>query len=110
MIKSEFAHVLRYEGNYVEAIPAYHETIKEWQRMGHRSAVAHQLECLAFIAKSLEQVEKATKLFGAAEALRQKIESDMAPHEREEYEKEVSDLKANVDGKEFVSLWARVAP
>ena len=74
--------------------------------MGHRSAVAHQLECLAFIAKWLEQVEKATKLLGAAEALRQKIEIDMTPPEREEYEKEVADLKANMDGKEFASLWA----
>jgi tetratricopeptide (TPR) repeat protein len=105
-IKSVLAHVMRREGNYLEAIPAYHETIKEWQRMGHRSAVAHQLECLAFIAKSLEQVEKATKLLGAAEALRQKIESDMTLPERKEYEKEVADIKANMDGKEFASLWA----
>jgi hypothetical protein len=85
---------------------SYHETIKEWQRMGHRSAVAHQLECLAFIAKSLEQTEKATRLLGAAEALRQKIEIDMTPPEREEYEREVADLKANMDEKEFGSLWA----
>jgi predicted ATPase/class 3 adenylate cyclase len=106
MIKSDLAHASRHEGNYHQAIPAYQETIKEWQRMGHRAAVAHQLECLAFIAKALEQAEKATKLLGAAEALRQKIEMDMNPFEREEYEKEVSDLKANMDGKEFASLWA----
>ena len=106
MIKSDLAHIYRQEGNYVEALPAYHETIKEWQRMGHRSAVAHQLECLAFIAKSLEQVEKATKLLAAAEALRQRIEIDMNPFEHQEYEKEVADLKANMDGKEFASLWA----
>ena len=106
MIKSDLAHILRQEGNYPEAISSYRETIKEWQRMGHRAAVAHQMECLAFIAKSLEQVEKATKLLGAAEALRQKIGIDMAPYEREEYEREVADLKANMDGKEFASLWA----
>ena len=106
MIKSDLAHILRYEGNYPQAIPAYQETIKEWQRMGHRSAVAHQLECLAFIAKSLEQVKKATKLLGAAEALRQRIEIDMTVQERKEYDKEVNDLKANMDEKEFLSLWA----
>jgi len=106
MIKSDLAHILRQEGNYPEAMSAYRETLKEWQGMGHRAAVAHQMECVAFIAKSLEQVEKATKLLGAAEALRQKIGIDMAPYEREEYEKEVSDLKANMDGKEFASLWA----
>jgi predicted ATPase/class 3 adenylate cyclase len=106
MIKSDLAHILRQEGNYIEAIPAYHETIKAWQRMGHRSAVAHQLECLAFIAKAMEQPDKAARLLGAAEALRQKIEIDMTPPEREEYEKEVVDMKANMDKKEFKSLWA----
>jgi predicted ATPase/class 3 adenylate cyclase len=105
-IKSVLAHILRREGNYIEAIPAYQETIKEWQKMGHRSAVAHQLECLAFIAKAMEQPDQAARLLGAAEALRQKIEIDMTPSEREEYEKEVADLKANMDGKEFASLWA----
>ena len=106
MIKSDLAHILRQEGNYIEAIPAYHETIKAWQRMGQRSAVAHQLECLAFIAKAIERPDKAARLLGAAEALRQKINMDMTPPEREEYEKEVADLKANMDEKEFASLWS----
>ena len=105
MIKSDLAHALRHEGNHHQAIPAYQETIKEWQRMGHRAAVAHQLECLAFIAKALEEAEKATKLLGAAEALRQRIEIDMNPLERQEYEKEVADLKANMNEKEFASFW-----
>jgi tetratricopeptide (TPR) repeat protein len=106
MIKSDLAHILRYEGKYPEAISAYHETILEWQRLGHRSAIAHQLECLAIIAKGMEQAEKALHLFGAAESLRQKIDIDMTSQEREEYEKEVADLKANMDELEFASLWA----
>jgi len=105
MIKSDLAHILRYEENYPQAIPAYQETILEWKRIGHRAAVAHQLECLAFIAKALEQVEKAIMLLGAAEALRQRIEIDMNPLEREEYEKEIADLKLNMDESEFASLW-----
>ena len=106
MIKSELAHVLRYEGNYLQAISAYQETIREWQRMGHRSAVAHQLECMAFIFKALEQTEKAIKLLGAAESLRQKAEIEMTVVERAEYDKEISSLKTNTNEKEFISLWA----
>jgi predicted ATPase/class 3 adenylate cyclase len=106
MIKSDLAHILRYEGKYPEAISAYRETIKEWQRMGHRAAIAHQLESLAFIAKALGQPDRALRLFGAAEAMRQKIEIDMTTQEREEYEKEVADLKENIDENEFTSLWA----
>jgi len=106
MLKSDLAHILRHEGNFAEAIPAYHETIKEWQRMGHRAAIAHQLESLAFIAKAMEQTERAARLFGAAEALRKKIRIDMTTQERQEYDKEISDLKANMDKEEFASLWA----
>jgi len=105
MVKSDLAHILRYEGKYMEAISAYHETIKEWQRMGHRAAIAHQFECLAFINKAMEQTERAIRLFGAAEALRQKIEIDMTTQEREEYEKEIANLKAKMDETEFTSLW-----
>ena len=106
MIKSEFAHALRYEGNYSQAVSAYQETLREWQRMGHRAAVAHQLESIAFITKALEQTERSARLLGAAEALRERIEIDMTSQEREEYDKEVADLKSTMDEKEFASLWA----
>ena len=106
MIKSDLAHVLRYEGKYSQAMTSYHETIREWQRMGHRSAIAHQLECIAFVAKAQEQPEKALRLLGAAEALRQRIEIDMTILERAEYEKEIADLKAKMGEKEFTSLWS----
>ncbi|MFL7871259.1 MAG: adenylate/guanylate cyclase domain-containing protein [Anaerolineales bacterium] len=106
MIKSDLAHILRYEGKYPEAISSYRGTIREWQRIGHRAAVAHQLECIAFISKALEQAEKALRLFGAAEALREQIEIDMTSQEREDYDKEVADIKMNMDEKEFASLWA----
>jgi predicted ATPase/class 3 adenylate cyclase len=105
MIKSDLAHILRLEGNYPQAMSSYRETIKEWQRTGHRAAVAHQLESMAFIAKALEQTGKSIQLLGAAEVLRQKINIDMTPQERELYNKEVSDLKANMGEKKFTSLW-----
>jgi len=107
MIKSDLAHILRYEGKYTEAISAYRETIKDWQRLGHRAAIAHQLECMAFIYKAMEQPGKAARLFGAAESLRQKIGIDMTAQEREDYEKEVKNLKENMDEEEFTSLWAK---
>ena len=52
MVRSELAHIEGYEGRYQQAESMYRETIKEWQRIGHRAAVAHQLECLAGIARS----------------------------------------------------------
>jgi hypothetical protein len=106
MIQSELAHIEREQGQYQQAIPMYRETIMEWQRLGHRAAIAHQLECFAFIAKAQEQVERALRMLGAAEALREKINIAMTPPERAEYEREVADLKSNVGKEEFEALWS----
>ena len=106
MVQSELAHIEREQGQYQQAIPMYRETIREWQRLGHRAAIAHQLECLAFIAKAQGQVKRALRLLGAAEALREKINIAMTPPERVVYDREVTDLKANMDSNEFASPWA----
>jgi len=106
MVQSELAHIEREQAHYGQAITMYRKTILEWKRLGHRAAIAHQLECFAFIAKAQEQIERALRLCGAAEALREKINIAMTPQERVEYDREIADLKANVDEIEFASLWA----
>ena len=104
--QTEMAHVARQIGNYKEALALYRETLPEWQKMGHRGAVAHQLECVAFIAKAREQLERAARLLGAAETLRELASSPMTPQERLEYDREVADLRAGMDEMTFASLWA----
>jgi predicted ATPase/class 3 adenylate cyclase len=106
MIKSELAHIERYEGHYQQAKASYRETIVEWKRIGHRAAIAHQLECFASIAKIEEQAQRAARLYGAAEALREKIDIPMTAMERIEYDREIADLKAGMDEKVFTSAWA----
>ena len=70
-----------------------------------RSAVAHQLECFAFIAKAQEQGERAVKLLGSAEALREASNSARTPQERIEYDRELAGLRAGMDEKTFDLLW-----
>lgn len=106
MVQSELAHIERLQGQYQQAIELYRETILEWQRLGHRAATAHQLECFALIAKAQGEFERALRLYGAAEALREKINIAMTPQERDEYERAIADLKANVDEKQYPFLWA----
>jgi predicted ATPase len=103
--QSEMAHIWRQLGNYKEALVLYRETLPEWQKIGHRGAVAHQLECFAFIAKAQEQGERAVKLMSAAEALRAASNSLRTPKERIEYEREVAGLRAGMDEKVFKLLW-----
>jgi hypothetical protein len=99
------AHVARQIGNYEEALALYRETLPDWQKIGHRGAVAHQLECMAFIAKAREQGERAVRLMSAAEALRAASSSPRTPQEQIEYDRELEGLRLGMDEKTFQSLW-----
>jgi predicted ATPase/class 3 adenylate cyclase len=103
---SELGHIARHTGDLNQAKKIYSETIKGWQDLGHRAAIANQLECFAFIAITEEETQRALKLLGAAEALREKISSPMANYEVMEYEKEVAQLRAMLPEAEFNALWA----
>jgi len=78
----------------------------EWKRLGHRAAFANQLECFAFIAKIHEQPERAAKLFGAAEMIREVINIPMNSMEQVEYDREVEELRTGMNEAEFKKLWA----
>ena len=106
MVRSELAHLERRHGHFAQAKSLYRETIRAWQKIGHRAAIAHELECLAFVAKAQEEAEHAARLLGAAEALRESIDIPMRPIEHLEYDREVSDLRTNMDEAAFVNAWA----
>jgi hypothetical protein len=106
MIQSEFGHMERYEGNIERAEQVYRETIPVWQKIGHRAAVANQLEVLAFIAVAHEQGERAARLLGAAEALREKINIQMSQYERIEFDAQLRTLRNGMDEKTFSDLWS----
>jgi len=106
MLHSELAHLERRQGHISEAKKLYRETLQEWQELGHRAAIAHQLECFAMLAKAGEDGQRAARIFGAAEALRERINIPMQPMERIEYDHEVNELRDGMDREEFVKYWA----
>jgi tetratricopeptide (TPR) repeat protein len=72
-VESELAHTLRAAGDFEEAEAYYRQSIIGWQELGHLSAVAHQIECFAFIAIVRGEHEHAAKLLGAAGRGRQEL-------------------------------------
>jgi len=54
LYQSMMAHIWRRIGDYEKALALYRETLPDWQKIGHRGAVTHQLECFVFIAKAQE--------------------------------------------------------
>jgi predicted ATPase/class 3 adenylate cyclase len=106
VMTSELGHIARHTGDLNQAKKIYNETIIGWQDLGHRAAIANQLECFAFIAITEEEPQRALKLLGAAEALREKIGSPMANYEVMEYDKEVAQLRGMLNKAESNALWA----
>ncbi len=106
VMRSELGHVARTEQDFMQAKEIYRQTILGWQELGARPAIAHQLECFAFIAMAEEEPQRAAKLFGAGEALREKVQSPMSDNERVEYDQSVVQLRSMLAETEFISLWA----
>ncbi|HLY25104.1 MAG TPA: adenylate/guanylate cyclase domain-containing protein [Aggregatilineales bacterium] len=106
MIYSELAHVERQAGNLDKALDSYRNTILRWKDLGHRAAIANQLECFAFIARAQDQFERTAKLLGAADLLRDATGAPMTDYERVEYDGEIAALRAQLDQPTFEAEWA----
>ena len=105
--RSDLTHILREHCELDEPLAIYKEVVLSWKEFGHRAAVAHELECMAYIFWRLGQALRTANLLGAAEALRQAIDSSMTGMERDEYEREVSALRAQLDVSTFTKAWAQ---
>ncbi len=106
VMASEIAHTQRALGDYLEAKKTYQETIKVFQDLGNLPAVAHQLECFAMIAVAEEEPQRATKLFGAAEVIREATGHKRTDEEEAEHVQFMSQLHSMLPEAEFNALWA----
>ena len=82
------------------------KTLRGWQHLGQRGAIAHQLESLAFVALERRQSSRAARLLGAAEALREASGAVHMAMERSEYEQIVISLRAQLPAPELAAAWA----
>lgn len=105
VMTTEIAHTERAMGNYGNAKNTYKETIKVFQDLGNRPAVAHQLECFAMIAIVEEEPQRAAKLFGAADTIRDVTGHKPTNEEQAEEAQFITRLHAMLPDAEFNALW-----
>lgn len=103
--KSDLAHLERRQGNDDEAEALYRDTIGVWLEYGNRPAVANQLEAFGFLAIHRGQFGRAATLFGAAEALREAVDSPMTFIEQDEYDRETAALRESMAPGELSAAW-----
>jgi predicted ATPase len=104
--RSELAHALRHAGLLDEAETAYRATIQVWLDGGNRGAIANQLESFAFLRLARGEAERAARLLGAAEAIRDVASAPMTDFEREEYDARVGELRAALGEAALATAWA----
>jgi predicted ATPase/class 3 adenylate cyclase len=106
--QSELAHLYRQEGRLDEAMAIYRQTILSWQELGHQAAVAHQLECFAYIAISQKKYVYAAQLLGAAQTARERTNSPSTePQEIIEKEEALRQLEVEIGAVELDRLMDR---
>jgi predicted ATPase/class 3 adenylate cyclase len=104
--RSDLAHALRRGGRLDEAMAVYRETIGGWVHLGHRGAVANQLENIAYVAVDQGDLDRAARLFGAAEALREASGSRPAFDEEPEMARYVERLRTAMPVAELDPAWS----
>jgi len=102
---SELGHVARTTGKTAEAKELYRQSLRHFHDQGNRPAIAHELECFAFLSIADEEPQRAANLFGAAEALRERIKASMQEAERVEYDHAIIRLRTMLMEAELNSLW-----
>lgn len=91
--RSEAGHMKRKMGDWVGAEQVYRKTILAYQEQGHTPAVAHQLECMGFIALHQGQYARAARILGAAQAARASIQVSRFPQEQIEFDEALAHLE-----------------
>jgi non-specific serine/threonine protein kinase len=95
------------QGVYGTAGALYVESLALWRELGNRQGIAASLEAFARLAGAEGQPERATRLWGAAEALRAAIGSPLPPSEREEYDRQVAAVREAMGKETFAPAWAQ---
>ncbi len=95
------------QGDAAGAGSHFAEGLKLSMELGHRWVAEECLEGLAKVACAREQYERAARLFGAADTLRETIGHHRAPAAQADHDQRVSEARAGLGEAAFNDAWAQ---
>ncbi|MEO7804025.1 MAG: tetratricopeptide repeat protein [Actinomycetota bacterium] len=95
----------RAEGNTLQADSLLREALTLVRDAGLRPQIPESLELLAGLAADKGELERAARLFGAAETMRQTAHSSIPPVSRGDYDNDVALLHNGLDEALFDKAW-----
>jgi predicted ATPase len=102
---NNLAEVAFHQGEHVWAGTLFRQSIAMKQELGDRYGIAYTLERMAALSNREKRPERAAKLLGAAQGLRESIGALIPPALREEYEREVATVHEAL-GEHAKAAWA----
>jgi predicted ATPase/DNA-binding CsgD family transcriptional regulator len=103
---SDFASVARARGELWRVPEYYAESLPLLLQLGDQWSIAECLEVLAGLAAELRAFDRSVRLLGAADALRQRIRSTIAEHDRILHDALLAQLRSHLTEAQFVAAWA----
>jgi non-specific serine/threonine protein kinase len=100
------ADLVRRQGDCDHAFALTKQSIARCQELGERSMAAMCLQQFAGIAVVRRQLEKAARLYGAAEELREAVGYPIEAIDRPFYDQDVAALRAQLDPATLADAWA----
>jgi tetratricopeptide (TPR) repeat protein len=96
------------QGDFRAARTRQEDSLARFKALGDRSGIAASLDALARIAVAAGEPERASRIWGAIERLREEIGTPRVPGDRQEYERAVAAARAAVDDDEaFDAAWQK---
>jgi predicted ATPase/DNA-binding SARP family transcriptional activator len=93
-------------GERMQARELFAESLALFRELGSRRGIAECLDAFAATAMTGDDVERAARLWGAAEALREAAGAVMWLADRNEYERHIARLGARLDADVLLAAWA----
>ncbi len=101
----KLGHVARYRHDVVEARALFEECLTLQHDNGNQQGVLEALAGFACLAVDTDQFTRAAQLFGAVEALLNKMGTALAPADQMEWECDVARLRAELDEPSMADQW-----
>jgi len=102
---AELGTVALHVGDSGQATALYQQSLTLIWTRGYRECIAEDLAGLAAASSLLGQPERAARLFGAVEALREVSGIRLAPLPRADYDRAVEGIRAHLDEATLAQAW-----
>jgi len=92
-------------GEYYESLSYYQQSLALNREKGSKYSIVEGLAGLAAVASLFGQLERAARLLGAVEALREESSIRLSPLDRADYDRTAESIRAQLDEAAFAETW-----